>query len=469
MLIVHAVPSSTSLHCYPACVAPRTDTSMQRHLALVLAALTAAWLVSLPAGTLAAIGEPGGLWRLRGTLILGTGYLAITTMSLAMILAARPVRLETLLGGLDQFYRLHKRLGITGALLGLVHWLLEIVPKWMVGQGWLVRPPRRAGGAAASTEPFKAWEGLAKELGEWGLYLVLALVVVALWKRIPYRYFAKLHRVLPAAYLLLAFHSIVFMPVGYWTALAGPLAALLIAGGVVAAALSLTGRIGFTRRALGHVDSLKLHEDRVLEVHCQLDTPWAGHQSGQFVFVTFDEREGAHPFTVVSAWRGDGHLVLAIKGLGDYTSALPSRLALGAAVTVEGPYGRFNFAGKRARQIWVAGGIGITPFISRLEWLAHNAAQHQAIDLFYSANESNEILLSRLRELAAQAGVKLHVIITPRDPLLTVERLAQVVPDHASAEVWFCGPIKFGESLRQGLRQLGLPADCFHQETFEMR
>lgn len=441
---------------------------MQRYFALVLATLTAAWLVSLPAGTLTSIDAPGGLWRLRQTLILGTGYLAIGCMAIAMILAARPVRLEKLLGGLDQFYRLHKRLGIAGALFGLVHWLLEIVPRWMVGQGWLVRPARQGGGSAA-TEPFHGWQDPAKELGEWGLYIVLALVVVALWKRIPYRHFARLHRLLPAAYLLLVFHTVVFMPLAYWKAVAGPLAALLMAGGVVAAVLSLSGRIGFTRRALGHIESLKLHEDRVLEVHCQLDTPWAGHESGQFIFATFDEREGAHPFTVVSAWQGDGHIVLAIKALGDYTNALPSRLTLDAAVTIEGPYGRFNFTGGRKRQIWVAGGIGITPFISRLESLANSGAWRQPVDLFYSASQSNEVLLTRLRELARKTGVTLHVVITPRDPQLTVERLAEAVPDHADAEVWFCGPIKFGESLRKGLRQRGLPAERFHQETFEMR
>jgi len=111
---------------------------MQRYLALVLAVWLALWLVSLPPGSLT-LATPGNYWALRGTLILGTGYLAIGCMSVVMILAARPVRLERLLGGLDQFYRLHKGLGIAGVLFGVAHWLLEILPKWMVGQGWLAR------------------------------------------------------------------------------------------------------------------------------------------------------------------------------------------------------------------------------------------------------------------------------------------------------------------------------------------
>lgn len=439
---------------------------MQRYLALLLAALLALWLVSLPDGSLA-IAAPGNYWPLRGTLILGTGYLAIGCMSIAMILAARPVRLERLLGGLDQFYRLHKLLGIAGALFGVAHWLLEILPKWMVGQGWLTRPQRRPGGGAAL--PFEAWHEPAKELGEWGLYLILALVVVALWKRIPYRHFARLHRLTPIAFLLLVFHSVVFMPPGYWTAAAGPVAALLMAGGVVAAVLSLSGRIGFTRRALGHVESLQRHADRVLEVHCQLETPWAGHRSGQFVFATFHRDEGAHPFTVVSSWSGDGRLVLAIKGLGDYTRALPERLSVGDPVTIEGPYGRFSFEGPRERQVWVAGGIGITPFISRMQLLAQGGAKRRPVDLFFSTDEQPEPLMTRLRELAQASGVTLHVVVPPRDGFLTVERIGQAVPDPAQAEFWFCGPNAFGDALRSGLDRLGLPSNCFHQEAFEMR
>lgn len=439
---------------------------MQRQLALLLAALFAIWVISLPSSELAALA--GGFWPLRSTLILGSGYLAIGCMSLAMILAARPARLERLLGGLDQFYRLHRKLGIAGMLFALTHWLLEILPRWMVGKGWLVRP-RRGGGDGGLPVPFAEWRDPARELGEWGLYLILALVVVALWKRIPYRYFAKLHRLIPLAFLLLVFHCVVLMPPAWWRTPAGPLAALLMAGGVVAAVLSLSGRIGFTRRALGHVASLRQHEDRVLEVHCQLATPWAGHESGQFVFVTFHRDEGAHPFTVVSRWAGDGHLVLAIKELGDYTRALPKRLAVGDPVTIEGPYGRFNFEGVRERQIWVAGGIGITPFISRMELLAQGGARQRPVDLFYSTNEPTEPLMGILAGFATKSGVTLHVVVPPRDGYLTSERIAAMVPNAEQSEVWFCGPTAFGDSIRNGLVQRGLPANCFHQESFEMR
>ncbi len=42
-------------------------------------------------------------------------------------------------------------------------------------------------------------------------------------------------------------------------------------------------------------------------------------------------------------------------------------LRTGTRVQVEGPYGRFDFRKGGARQIWLAGGIGITPFLAWAE------------------------------------------------------------------------------------------------------
>jgi len=81
----------------------------------------------------------------------------------------------------------------------------------------------------------------------------------------------------------------------------------------------------------------------------------------------------------------------------------------------------------------------------------------------------NSKLMSRLRELAAATGVRLHVVVPPRDGFLTEERVAQVAGDLRSADVWFCGPRSFGDAMRKGLARLGLPARNFHQEAFQMR
>lgn len=80
----------------------------------------------------------------RALLMQFSGVLGIGVMSVAMVLAVRPVVFEPYLGGLDKMYRLHKWLGISGLIIALSHWLISEAPKWLVGLGLLERPVRGA-------------------------------------------------------------------------------------------------------------------------------------------------------------------------------------------------------------------------------------------------------------------------------------------------------------------------------------
>jgi predicted ferric reductase len=433
---------------------------------LLMIILTVLWLVA----DTTILGEDG-FFVLRAALVNYTGIIAMGAMSIGMMLAIRPARVEPFLGGLDKSYRLHKWLGVTGLVMAIIHWLWTQVPKWMVGWGWLTRPVRKpaAEQTAAIFNYFQSQRGLAEQIGEWAFYLAVILIALALLKQFPYRYFFKTHRLLAVVYLFLVFHSVVLMKFSYWDEVIGPLMAALMAGGSVAALVSLFGRVGFRRRAVGVIDELVHHTDnRVLKVSTTLTDRWPGHEAGQFAFVTFDDREGPHPFTISSAWRGDGRMFFLIKGLGDYTSTLPATLKVGDLVKVEGPYGCFAFGDRMPRQIWVAGGIGITPFIARMQALA-DAPDGRSIDLFYSTSVPDEEFISRVKLRAEQAQVDLHIVVAARDGRLTVEQICQQVPDWRSASVWFCGPADFGQALRREFIASGLSPADFHQELFDMR
>lgn len=434
----------------------------------ILVVLTAAWLLSIPMEALTS-----GLWRLRNSLIYCSGILAIGCLSVAVVLAARPVQVEGLLGGLDKFYRLHKWLGVTGTLFAAFHWFCENVPRWAVQQGWLPSRPRRPDAVAAEVpagfDPFRDWRGIAGDLGEWGFYLLLALVVLALWKRFPYRYFLPAHRLLSATYLLLVFHSVILMDRSYWSQPIGPLLILLMVAGSTAAAISLLRRIGTARKAIGVIETLRFHEDNaVLDVGIRLTTAWPGHQAGQFAFVDFGGGEGAHPFTMTSAWRRDGRLAFSIKGLGDYTRGLPHQLFAGQSAVVEGPYGRFDFSGARRRQIWIGGGMGISPFIAGLQAIGERHIEGK-VDLIYTTRAPAAAFIDGIRNLAEKAGVRFHLMVEQQDGRLDIDRLEQMVPDWAEAGIWFAGPPAFGNALRSAMEARGFPASQFHQELFDLR
>ena len=117
-----------------------------------------------------------------------------------------------------------------GRTLGLIHYLIKFGSKQLRASGTLVKPEDYA---SRSTELFAPLHDVGKLAGKWGLYALIALVLVALWQRINYRRFVGLHRLMVLLYLIVAFHALVFVPTDYWRALAGPVTALLIlAGGV---------------------------------------------------------------------------------------------------------------------------------------------------------------------------------------------------------------------------------------------
>ena len=320
---------------------------------------------------------------------------------------------------------------------------------------------------------FKPLESFAKSMGEWAIYALLLLAILALWKKFPYRYFFKTHRVLAIIYLILAFHTLALFGKINWLTPIGIAVGLMLLIGVPCACVSLFKQIGFSHRATGHLSKIDLHADgSITEVEVMLDTPWEGHETGQFAFVTFDKREGHHPFSLSSSWHHDAKLTFHIKQLGDYTRTLHHVLNVGDRVTVEGPYGKFQLKPTGSEpQIWIAGGIGITPFLSRLKELASSAEPLQAtsIHLFFSARPADHALIEQVQQLTTLGGVTLELCISGKDPALSVERITQAVPGFQDATVWFCGAAAFGAHMRSDLLAAGLPSKRFKQELFEMR
>jgi len=372
-------------------------------------------------------------------------------------------------------YRLHKWLGIAALSMAVTHWLWAQGPKWAVGWGLLERPQRgpRPEIPPGIEQVLSSWRGLAEGLGEWVFYAMALLMVLALIKYFPYRRFFQTHRLLALGYLVMVFHAVVLTKFAYWVTPLGVVLAIVLLAGTVSAVIVLMRRIGVGRKVGGHIVALRdFPQLRCLEVRVALETGWKGHKAGQFAFVTFDAKEGAHPFTIASNWDAqDNTLSFVIKELGDHTATLRRDLALGQTAVIEGPYGRFTFEDDCPRQIWVGGGIGITPFLARARQLAAGQGQPgQQVDLIHTTVDEDPEALAELHGLADKAGIRLHVMVDGRDGRLNGEKLRQMVPGWDRASVWFCGPAGFGHTLRGDLARHGMAVSRrFHQEMFAMR
>lgn len=428
--------------------------------------LTALWLAADPI-----LSHTVPFAQTQLSLINYTGIIAMGVISVAMILAVRSSKLESLIGGLDKSYRLHKWLGVAGLVMAIAHWLWISGPGWLASLG-LMAPAARGRGAATTAQVpalLRTLQSPARSVGQLCFYATVVLVVLALLRWFPYRYFLKTHRLLAVVFLILVFHAVVLMKFSYWTHAISYVIVTLMAGGTVAAIITLFRRVGRTHRAVGEIDAVTTRPDLgIVQVGIRLRDRWSGHDAGQFAFVDFEDGEGPHPFTISSTWKDDGHLLFLIKGLGDYTRALPATLKTGTLVTVEGPYGRFTFDSHHQRQIWVSAGIGITPFVSRMQELAAHP-DGKSIDLFHATGARDTEPVGQLRKLAESAHVLLRVWVAAEDGRMTGEDIRRAVPEWRSADIWFCGPVVFGKELQKDFSDHGFPTSAFHQELFHLR
>ncbi len=138
------------------------------------------------------------LFQWRSGLVQFSGILALMLMSLAMLLALRLPLIEQWTQGIDKGYRIHKWLGISALLLGIFHWLAYHLPKWLISLELLTKPARLNGsGPNSNLSGLALWlkeaKPLAMEIGEWGFYALIVLLVVSLWSAIKYKPFRLTH------------------------------------------------------------------------------------------------------------------------------------------------------------------------------------------------------------------------------------------------------------------------------------
>lgn len=437
---------------------------------LITAAVTLAWLSVEPQ-----VFTTSQFIPLRNLMVQYSGLMAIVAMSVAVILSARPQWPERWFNGLDKMYRLHKWLGISALVFAILHWVASNAPKWGVALGLIVpgqRPPREQI-ADPVAQFLTSFRGNAESVGEWTFYACVVLIVVALVKWVPYRLFYKMHRLMAAAYLALVYHAIILTKFSYWLTPVGLILAPLLFAGTWSALISLFGLIGKGRRTHGTISSLQYYSGvHALEIAVDVREVWQGHKPGQFAFVRSDATEGAHPYTIASAWNGNVHsITFIVKALGDHTGRLREKLAIGQQVRIEGPYGCFTFDDELPQQIWIGGGIGITPFVARMKQLAAEGSRKpQKIHLFHPTADRDDQALAKLAADANAAGVNVHILIDAIDGFLDGEHIRRSVPNWRDASIWYCGPIGLGNALRRQFAAAGLPLDDrLHQELFEMR
>ncbi len=211
--------------------------------------------------------------------------------------------------------------------------------------------------------------------------------------------------------------------------------------------------------------------ERATELVLQPKGPMFPFEPGQFAFIAIDApgfRE-AHPFTIASGAKEAG-LRFTMNVLGDYTRRVRDHLATGADVDVEGPYGRFNPLQGSEKQVWVAGDIGITPFLSLLRTMSQEHGR--TVRLYYCVRSAKEALVySELEQCAARLG---GATVTRLESDRGARISASVIRDNLGGALrdwsyYCCGSQSMINAVSEGLKEYGVPAHSIHREEFELR
>jgi len=194
--------------------------------------------------------------------------------------------------------------------------------------------------------------------------------------------------------------------------------------------------------------------------------------AGQFLFVRFPGDKvlnESHPFTISSAPQAD-ELRVTVKASGDFTRHLFQHLKPGMDAVVEGAYGMFNYKSGGDKQIWVAGGIGITPFLSFLRDMKTELAQD--VHFYYTVRHPEEAVFAEEIETIAKRHprLKAHIRFSSQHGSLTVDEIVKSaggdVPLH---HVYMCGPFPMVQAFEKKFAEAGIPGGNIHFEEFNFR
>jgi len=407
-------------------------------------------------------------WGWRNQIINLSGVIAFYLMTTTVWLSLRASWVDRRIG-LDRAYQLHRHVGIAAAVAAVFHWAIRQVPRWLVQLGLVANPGDRAQGDYSRLEKILYKTGLL--FVEYAFYAAIVLVIVALVQRIPYRIFRKMHKLLPGVFVIIAYHAATAQLRDRWTTT--PAGYVVIAIAVAAAAsavVALAQRIGASRRVKGVVASVDRH-GALVDITVDLQGGALAHEPGQFAFLRFPHDPEPHPFTIAGSEARGGSLRFVVKALGDFTHDLGAAVRVGQPVEIEGPYGAFRFDRTARREVWIAGGIGITPFLEQLGALAMRGPDARAIDFWYcTTTEAEGGFPADLDQLCARGGIRLHRMVAERGARLTASLLRDQLGALDDVAIWFCGPAGFARDLTAGLASSGFDVrKSFHREEFRFR
>jgi ferredoxin-NADP reductase len=191
------------------------------------------------------------------------------------------------------------------------------------------------------------------------------------------------------------------------------------------------------------------------------------YKPGQYIMVTVKsgDKELIHPLSLSSS-PTDPNFVEFTKKLtaSEYSTRLRA-MKLGDWAQIDGPYGKFTCECEFEKILFIAGGIGITPFFSIIKYCTDKQL-NTSIVLFYGCRTENEIAFKKELDEMQQLNHNLRVICVLNEPspnwkgkegFVTTDLIKQETPDFKDRVFYACGPPGMVAAMQKLVGILGLP------------
>ncbi|MFH1668033.1 MAG: ferredoxin reductase family protein [Candidatus Komeilibacteria bacterium] len=383
------------------------------------------------------------------------GLLGVVLFAINLILSARLPWIEKIFRGLNNVYLRHGQLGQIALILLLLHPLL-LIPKYATD----------IPGAAQFLTLGSNW---AINWGIVSLGLMMILIVLTLYLRPKYNFWKYTHKFLGFSFFLASIH-IWFIPsdVSHFLPLRVWVIAMMILGTLAFVYQSIFRGMKKNKHYYT-VSKVHSHGDQITEIKLTPQGKKMSFVSGQFAFLKFADQnltKESHPFSMTSSPK-DQTLTFLVKSLGDFTEKI-KQVPLHTKVEVEGPYGHFTLKNaSNKHQIWIAGGIGITPFISMAQSLVgHNDYN---IKLFYCVRNKTEAChVDLLQSIAASSHNNFQVIpfCSNQQGRLSIGKIDKMVDSLKDRDILICAPPPMITDLKKQLHNYGFNKANIYSEEF---
>ncbi len=182
-------------------------------------------------------------------------------------------------------------------------------------------------------------------------------------------------------------------------------------------------------------------------------------------------------FSITSSPTNEEYMEFSIKKCGCVTTWLHA-MEVGQQITIRGPYGNgfpvdTDFAGKDL--VFVAGGIGLAPLRSVINYVRHYRSRYGTVDIVYGARSKDDLVDYQeiIDEWMQEDGINVHLTID--NPQEGWDGHVGFVPNYVkelgfdtSKTVVMCGPPIMIKFTLAGLLELGFDKTQVYT-TFELK